>query len=685
MQSFLIPAALVLLLYAPGRYLLQGQAGGGAGSGSRLLREVLLSACCASWIGFVLAECGVYSLPALLAGLGLLSLLARWLVPRHQAERRYGAVDLAGIALVSLVWIAVAPPLDTRLMASDSAGYLASGVHLSRHGGLIIEDPTLRLLSPDVKRALFPSVAPDLGSPPYLRLNGSLVLRSLDGDQVLPAFHHLIAVWIAVFHGLAGSRATEWAVTMFAGLSVWAIVEFAFHLGGTAVALVTGVLLLCMSAQYWYARFLMPEVPGQFFLWGGLCALAFWDQTGRRREAILAGVAFGIAGLMRIENVAFVLIALPTCIWLNRRDPRRPGWALVGCGVLWLHAVFHLMIFRTHYFGNLHTLLAENLSQRSALLPGTVAGVAGGLAALLAWRWRPSRPPRWSSHAYVLVFAAAVCAGMFGDYRHGWSSLRLLHHYAGVPTVVGGLTGLLSSTFAVRRRGLAYQVFIVLAAIVLAQVLIQPHATPVPIWSVRRSVTVVLPALCIGMALLCRFIGSRWHWLVAAPILMASIEAQIPQLVGLREPHFYRESRRHVQAIAAMIPSGAVVLYDVQLTALGLAPTLWAEWDVPAYLLSPNDAFDLQQLVTALDGRPLYWLSTGTTPPPRADGVVVTPVALYSFLLATPLLDVDLAPHVSASWEYSIGVYALQGSVRESPITPDDRPGSGEQLNPGAT
>src|SRR5262249_32007529 len=147
--------AFWLLLYAPGRFLLA--ANPPSGRGSRLLREVLLSMCCASWIGFVLAELGWFSLPALLTPLALVCLIARWRI--GPARQGYGRDDLIGVAVVASTWLWVAPPLDTRILGADSSGYLAAGVHLSRHETLIIHDPTLARLSPDLKRALFPSAA----------------------------------------------------------------------------------------------------------------------------------------------------------------------------------------------------------------------------------------------------------------------------------------------------------------------------------------------------------------------------------------------------------------------------------------------------------------------------------------------------------------------------------------------
>lgn len=660
MQVFWIPVAVYLLCYAPGHYLLCRAPADASTAGSRLFREVLLSMCCASWLGFVLAQLAIYSLPTLLGLLAVLALAAR---PRRRrrAQRQYGYGDLFGCAVVLLTWLWVAPPLNTRLLGSDSSGYIASGVHLSRHGAFVIHDPTMPLLSPDLKRVLFPSVAPDRGSPPYLRLGGSLVLRSLDTDEVLTAFFHLIAVWIAVFHGLAGPEAAQWAITLFAGLSIWAMVEFARTAAGTAVALMFLPLLLLLSPQYWYSRFLMPEIPGQYFLWGGLCCVAFWCRSHRWADAALAGLAFGLAGLMRIENAAFLLIALTVVFSLSALNSRREAAVLMAtAAALWLHAGIHLALFRTHYFGNIGTFFRQNLAMLTALPLWQPLLLSACLLGFLVWQRRHARVAAFGGSSYVVLAAAILCVAVWGDYRRGWSSFKLLTDYGGVPTVLGGGLGLFLGTRDLRCRGVAYQLLIVLTAVVFAQVMLQPRATPIALWTVRRALTVVLPALCFGLASLCYQTGQRWHWSVAAVVFVVGVGGQIPPLQQLRQGPYFADATRHVNAVATLIPPGARLAFDSKLASSGLPPTLWAERDLPAYLLDPKDTARIRELAASLNGAPLYWLSNGKDDPPRGGGVVATPVALYEFALSTPTTEIDSGPTTRIGWDYTIGLYSLR-------------------------
>jgi len=658
MRFILVALAGYVLLYAPGHSLLR-RAQSVSGETSRFLREVLLSACCTSWIGLLLAELGYYSLPLLLALLGGLALLGS-ILQRQVPRPGYGSRDALGLAIWLFACLWIAPPLDTRLLAADSTGYLASGVQLARHGTLVMHDPTLAHLSADLKRSLFPSVAPERGAPPYLRLSGSLILRSLDSDEVLPAFHHLITVWIATADAIAGHDVGEWVITLFGGLSVWAIAECAALLGASSGLVLP--LLLLSAIQYWYSRFLMPEVVGQFFLWAGLACVAAHERSARASDAALAGLAFGIAGLVRAENAVFLMVALGIGAWLVAPTSRRHYALLLGCAAaVWLHAGVHLAVFRTHYFGILRWLFTVwiptlgGFRLHITLLVGVVIGL------LAAWRWNRSASKHWLPPLLYCWLSGMLLLSLWGGYRTDWSSLKLLASCIGWPVLIGGGAGLLVLLGEKDPPRLTRQLLVLLTAIVFSQVMIEPHAQPIPIWTARRAVTVVLPATCVGLAVLCHAIVRRWHWTAAALLLCGGLFNESHLFWQLRsEADYYRGAARDVKAIATLIEPGATLLIDGQLVASHLAATLWAQRDLPAFLLAAADTDQIAELAAALGDGPVYWLSSGTQPLPHGPGIQLTPVALYEFVITTPNLDVGSSLGSAASWELSIALYRLR-------------------------
>jgi hypothetical protein len=659
MRFVLVPVAGYVLLYVPGHYLLRRAGGDPARGGSHLLREVLLSACCTSWIGFVLAELGCFSLPLLL-GLSAGLALVGFRLSRHAPHIRYTRRDASGLALFLLAGVWAAPPMDTRMMGADSTGYLASGEQLARHGTLVIHDPTLPGLSVDLKRSLFPSVAPDRGAPPYLRLNGSLILRSLDRDEVLPAFHHLIAVWIAAADALAGSNVGEWVITLFGALSIWAMAECAALMCGVGVAYLVLPLLLVSGIQYWYSRFVMPEVPGQFFVWGGLACAASSERTGRDTDAALAGLAFGIAGLMRLENAVFLAGALAVVSLVPGASRHRYGLLVASAAIVWLHAAIHLAVFRTHYFGVLRSLLILRLPGVPSRHLGLAVLVVGLTGAFLVWRRQRVRQGlRVPAFDHCVVVALLLMA-LAGGYHMRWPNLPLLLSCVGAPTLVGGGVGLLLLR-GNTRTPLAWRLLLVLTALVFAQVMLDPHAQPVPIWAARRALTVVLPAACLGLAILSRAVAKRWHWTAGAALLCAAIWGEARLFWQLRsESNYYQGATRHVQAIAALVPAGSLLLFDGQLVTSGLPPTLWAQRDLPAYFFSAADTSRVTELATSSSAAAVFWISDGSAAPPHGPGIEVTPVALYEFVITTPRLDVGAPLGSAVNWQSTIALYRIR-------------------------
>jgi hypothetical protein len=182
----------------------------------------------------------------------------------------------------------------------------------------------------------------------------------------------------------------------------------------------------------------------------------------------------------------------------------------------------------------------------------------------------------------------------------------------------------------------------------------------VPIWVVRRGVTLLLPALCYGTAVLAYSLWRRQRSLAAGLVVSVCLAAEVLPLRHIRNEAYYAGASRHISALSSLLPSGSRLLFDAQLRGLGIPQTLWANYDLPAYLVAANDLPRLRELVRSFQGAPAFWINDGISRPPSGPGLTSTPVALYEFVITTPLLDVGSAPGASAQWNYTIGIYALQ-------------------------
>ena len=174
MAAVLTTLAVALLAYLLGRSTVPLFVGRCTNSLGHILQlELLLGNVLLSVIGLLLAECGRFTLPRVVWTSVLVCVVSlgvrRW-QPRSAASLSYGVADVVGVALMIGAYAWAFPAFDTSLFGSDSSVYLASGVHVAEHGSLVIHDPTIVLLRPELRRELFPLYHPDSHTPRFSAL-----------------------------------------------------------------------------------------------------------------------------------------------------------------------------------------------------------------------------------------------------------------------------------------------------------------------------------------------------------------------------------------------------------------------------------------------------------------------------------------------------------------------------------
>jgi hypothetical protein len=352
------------------------------------------SVCASAWVGIVLAELGIFSLPraAMVLGVGsaLAALAARRRLAWPLAMRGRGR-DLAATALV----LAIAVPLFARpsqyiVGGRDPGAYVAAMAVIARTGGIVYADPAVLAIPPEDVELFYRNVA----SPAYSwsRFMGFDLERPSTG-RVVPQFFHLFPVFGAYLFQALGIKGALATPPVFAILGVVAVLLTLRRVLGSTPALVASVLLCVNVIQVWFARYPVSETVSQFLIFTGLLAAALWEERDADAFGVLAGIAFGLSLLVRIDSV---LVLLPVAIYVAGRllmgtlAPRRAAALLVPLALLAVHAAAHAAVFAPKY---LRDVVNRPYWRFGALTWGTVL-VALAVLAIGAWRYR-ARASSW--------------------------------------------------------------------------------------------------------------------------------------------------------------------------------------------------------------------------------------------------------------------------------------------------
>jgi hypothetical protein len=651
MAPVLSTLAVALLAYVLGRSALPLFVGRTAGPPRHVLQlELLLGNTLLSIIGLLLAERGLFTLQRLVgisalvsaAGLGF----RRW-PGRDAGTLSYGVNDAVGVVLVLAAFVWAFPPFDTSLFGSDSSLYLASGIHIAEHGSLVIHDPTIALLQPAQRAQWFPLYHPGINAPPFLRVGGGLLLRDLATDQVLPAFQPLLSVWVAIFYSLGGDQAMAAPITYFGALFLWALASFTTGLAGPRAAGLALALLTSLAPQYWYSRFLMPEIPSQYFLWAGLWVGALSLSSVGTRLGALSGLAVGVAGLMRLDVLIHVAagLALWTAFAPRRSWPAGRGF-VPALALMTAYTIAHQGLFPTHYtaeisprlgiilyyLGHYHVTDYRVIGLTALVL--TVVGLAlvrtgaaDGATLLYAGL-------RVVSLAAFAAYAVAIVATAWPDLA---TNLAWLKIYAGWPIVLTAVVG--TSCWLRRARNPAEQFVLVFGLLATVQLFYYPPVSPQPLWAIRRFLRIAFPLLAIAAALALNRLAERGRWVLLVMALVIILGFGPRLAFRYRQPA-YQGTMAYVRGIGALVSRGAVIVGDPAFFAESqLHIALWITRDAPAFFVNRTVSEPLRELRAAMGDRPMFWIGPSGRSPVASGSLKLVPVADYVFSVATRRME----------------------------------------------
>jgi hypothetical protein len=293
-----------------------------------LFATVAVSVATSAWVALVLAEAGRFSLVAGACGVTILSALAAlglWRFGPGLARPWPpwpGLSALApGLAVLGLAVALQTRPTEYVMGGRDPGTYIAAMALIGRTGGISYVDPVV-LSIPREDVALFYR-NPDNVDYSWGRFMGMPLERPETG-RVVPEFFHLFPAFGAYLYQAMGVRGALAAPCVFGVLGTLAVFFAWRRLFGTAVALLASVLLAINVIQVWFGRYPVSEPMSEFLLFLGLWAFAVWEERAATAMGILAGAAFGLTLLVRIDSV-LVVVPLGIYLFVRRAHGRAPA------------------------------------------------------------------------------------------------------------------------------------------------------------------------------------------------------------------------------------------------------------------------------------------------------------------------------------------------------------------------
>ncbi len=597
-------------------------------------------------------------LAALVGWAGLVvGLRVRWPVRWAASSDSTKLAGGLGLLLVIGVGMAIRSDPSPYLHGGQDQGiYVDVGHHIARTGRLRAVD---RLVAGEVPG--FPAEAiqathelePIAEDSPLAgvregRWIAGLHIEDASEGRIIPAFFHLLPVWLAMTELELGFARSTWVLVVFAGLAQLGAFAVGYRLAagevrepgaqrrGWAVGLIAATTLVVHPLDLWISTFTVTENLARAALLGS-AGLALEATTAERRAepgvvvmAGLAGLVFAAGAFARGSMLAMAIV-LALALVVVRREVPRTRWALlvtlvVGTTLAAVQGILHSWPYFFSAASN-HFYVPKIRPFQAEAVAWTV--VAGG-SVLLADRGLGRLRQRWPRLtetdslvriAALLVLVGALAAMIYRalDSADGFGPSQqvgvVLLRYGGPVGLGLGLVGLVfGSWFAPARL----QAWLVLAMAVVLATALKPGIR-YEFYYARYLVGDVIPVLIVAAAWAlgeaARWLAARWGPRVAALGLALALSAWwAPSLFVLGRPVFWTRDLEHSpEALAEIfdrVPADAVLFFDARLPGRwrgSLATPAFLAFD-KTVLVYPNQRLIERGLAI---GTPIYMLSGG--------------------------------------------------------------------------
>ena len=521
-------------------------------------------------------------------------------------DRRDARLRLALLVIIMVGAAALyARPAEMLRGALDAGVYVNSGVAIGRTGSILQSDTLMRQLNDDAGegRELMQSFNPDRYTFERLRLPGFYVFDK-KAALVLPQHYSLFPVWIGLMYSLFGVWGALYAQPLLALLALLAFYYFARRVLSPGASLLALALLALCPVVIWFARYPISEVLTLFLAFSAFYAfhrmITLTEQTTDNGDdsklktqnsklwGVLAGASLGLMSLARPDFFLYLIPLLPYVAYWRLARRWRPAYTglLITLGAFLALYVVHFFFFTFGYTVDLYYNVIQDTRRRWAIL--IIALYAGAALLILADRFLSARSrqialsskqpePKANSAFRVWAGLLALLVGGYALYHYAvapWlPNLRLdkagnpipqeipttLSSYTGGLTDEGGRYNLLRIGWYVSPLGIALGVgglmrwvwgrlgaasglffgsLLLMGLVFLPETYTEAHY----IYTMRRYLPVILPALILGIAWACHFLWTAVRprfvgWALGAGAAAAMFTFYIATSTNVIIPH----------------------------------------------------------------------------------------------------------------------------------------------------
>ncbi|HWX23910.1 MAG TPA: glycosyltransferase family 39 protein, partial [Vicinamibacteria bacterium] len=253
---------------------------------------------------------------------------------------------LPALLLLVVTFALDARPSEDLVGGRDPGAYVAAMCVIGRTGGIIYRDPAI-LSIPEEDRELFfrnPHAPRDFS---WARFMGFPLERPETG-RVVPEFFHLFPAFGAYLFDAMGVKGALATPPVFGVLGTLAAFFALRRILGAVPAFLGTLLLATNTVMVWFARYPVSETLSLFLIFTGLFALALFEERGSPLLGALAGSAWGLGLLVRIDAV-LLLVPLGLYVLFRRGGGRRLLSLILPFGFFCLHAAVHAAFWSRKY------------------------------------------------------------------------------------------------------------------------------------------------------------------------------------------------------------------------------------------------------------------------------------------------------------------------------------------------